>query len=272
MKKKKGDGKMNHSGILTVKTDCFEMDYFSFGEGERNFVIIPGVSLESVMVHADDIANHFSYYGDRYTVYVFDRKKDIRPGYSVEQMAEDTAEAMKILGISHADIFGASQGGMMAQCIAIEHPELAAKLCLASTIPRNNETSRKVISRWVELAGGSDIRALNHEVFTKIYSPEYYNDFRAAFEAAEGIGTPEDMARFKVMVEAVLDFDVYDRLDRIKCPVFVIGSEYDQVLSCVGSKEIAEKLGCYLYLYPGLSHGVYDEAANYRTKMFGLLE
>lgn len=38
-------------------------------------------------------------------------------------MAQDIVEAMNLLNISNADIMGVSQGGMIAQCIAINNPE-----------------------------------------------------------------------------------------------------------------------------------------------------
>ena len=51
-------------------------------------------------------------------------------------MAKDQVEVMKKLGISKASIIGVSQGGMIAQCIAIDYPELLDKLVLAVTVSR----------------------------------------------------------------------------------------------------------------------------------------
>ncbi|MCQ2446137.1 MAG: hypothetical protein MJ141_04575 [Clostridia bacterium] len=42
--------------IETVKTDRFEMEYFSFGEGERDLVLIPGVSVRPVVYSAGSVA------------------------------------------------------------------------------------------------------------------------------------------------------------------------------------------------------------------------
>ena len=35
--------------VETVKTDAFSMDYVRFGSGKRTFVILPGLSVQSVM-------------------------------------------------------------------------------------------------------------------------------------------------------------------------------------------------------------------------------
>jgi len=57
-----------------------------------------------------------------YRVYVFDRRKDMPAGYTVRRMAEDTLAVMRSLGIFRADLFGASQGGMIALAMAALQP------------------------------------------------------------------------------------------------------------------------------------------------------
>ena len=46
--------------ICTVKTDDFSMDYFKCGRGERSMVILPGLSVQSVMGSADAVADAFT--------------------------------------------------------------------------------------------------------------------------------------------------------------------------------------------------------------------
>lgn len=252
--------------IKCVKTTDFEMEYFCFGSGKRPFVIIPGVSLQSIMPQADNIVAGFADFAEHYTVYVFDRKRGICSEYPVEAMAADTAEAMKRIGIADADIFGASEGGMIAMSIAVQQPELVHALYIASSLARQNETSDATIGEWMRLAAGDDIRALNHGVFIKIYSPEYYEQYKDIFASMEGLGTPEEMKRFYYLVKAAHDFDIYDKLDMIKCPAFSVGSKRDAVLG-MGAADIAEKLGCTLHMYDGYGHGCYDEAPDFRPTM-----
>lgn len=262
---------MDSPKICTCVTDTFEMDYFSFGTGARPLIIIPGVSMHSVMLSAAGIQFAFQAFAENWTVYVFDRKKDIQEGYSVQDMAEDTACAMISLGLRDCDIFGASQGGMIAQCIAISHPELVHALYLGSTMARPNELCRGVMARWLALAEAGEPAPLNHEVNTCIYSAEFYDRYRSVFEPGESQAAPQEIRRFAVLVRACTQFDVYSRLDEIRCPVFVVGSRADRVLSGEASEEIAKRLGCSLYLYEGFSHAVYDEAPDYRERMMNAL-
>lgn len=258
---------MQSSLVHSVQTADFEMEYVVFGHGARPLVILPGVSLKSVMLSAEALEGGFQLFVEDWTVYVFDRKKNITPGYSVEQMADDTAAAMMQLGLSGADVFGASQGGMIAQYLALNHPTLVHALYLGSTMSRNNAQSMQNLRRWIDLAKGDDVVKLNRAFFQDVYSPEFYRQYQDVFANLEQDGTREEMDRLAILVEACLGFDVYDRLPELRCPVFVVGSRVDRVLTGEASEEIAQKLHCPLYLYDGYGHAVYDEAPDYRGRM-----
>ena len=77
--------------IETVKTERFFMNFFRFGTGEKTLVILPGLSVQSVMGASNAIAEAYQSLADRYTIYVFDRRMDLPKTYSVHDMARDTA-------------------------------------------------------------------------------------------------------------------------------------------------------------------------------------
>ena len=52
----------------------------------------------------------------------------VRPPYTLNDMARDTVGLMDALGIGEAHVVGASMGGMIAQIVAIEHPERVKSL------------------------------------------------------------------------------------------------------------------------------------------------
>lgn len=253
--------------IKTVKVNDNELDYFSFGSGSRSFVIIPGLSLRSVMLSADAIKDAYSIFADEYTVYVFDRAKELSAGYSIDNMADDTALAMKLLGIEGAYIFGASQGGMIALKIAIKYPELVRKMVIGSSTARNNPTLQDNLSEWVSLAKERNVVALNHSIFTKLYSKEMLDSLGNMLCELEKDGTNDEMARFEILASACDGYNAYDDLDKIKCDTLVIGAKNDKVLTGDASVEMAEKLGCELFMYDG-GHAIYDEAPDYKQRIY----
>lgn len=258
----------NSFDIIGIQhADNWSMDCVKFGTGKKSFVIIPGLSMKPITTSAAAIAGAYKDFAEEYTVYVFDRRNNLPSDYSIDEMAKDTAFAMKELGIKGADIFAASQGGMIAQCLAIDYPELTHKIILGSTLSKQNETSLATISKWVALAKERNFEALNHDIFTKIYSDEFLEKYKKALPLLEKDSNAEECERFEILASACLDFDVYEKLDQIKCPVLVLGAKNDKVLSGKGSTEIAEKLGCEIYMYENFGHAVYDEAADYKEKL-----
>lgn len=253
--------------IRNYTCSSFSIDYATFGDGPRALVILPGMSVTSVLMAAGAVARAFSQFCSTHTVYLIDRKRDIQPGYTVIDMADDTATMLQALGISGADVYGASQGGMIALALAIRHPELVHKLAVASTLSRQNTRSRETMAEWVELSNQDDPVALNRSVFKKVYSPEFFSRNERAFRVIEKSGSQEDMRRFGILSVATADFDVYDRLQEIKCPVSVFGVEDDTVLSGQGSREIADKLGCPYFCYPGKGHAAYDEDPEFTSRL-----
>ncbi len=260
------------ASVKTVSSGGMEMDYIAFGSGEKTFVILPGLSIHSVMGSADAIAEAYKDFAGEYTVYLFDRAKDIHKGYTVRDMAADTAEAMKALGIENADVFGASQGGMMAQYLAIDHPELVHKLILGSTLAKPNDGFDKLVDEWISLAEAKQETELLESFVDNVYSEATLASYRDTLISMNAGISDEEYARFVILAEACKTFNCCDKLSGIKCPVLVIGSEGDEVVGAQGSEQIASALGCELYLYDkSYGHGVYDEAPDYRQRCLDFL-
>lgn len=58
---------------------------------------------------------------------------DIDRPLTFDQMADDTAALLRQLGVERADLFGYSDGGIVALGLAIRHPDLVRKLVVAGT-------------------------------------------------------------------------------------------------------------------------------------------
>ena len=261
--------------IETVKTDTFTMDYFKFGQGERTLVIIPGLSVQSVMISASTVANAYQPLTNDFTIYVFDRRKELPASYSVREMARDTAEAFRALDLRQAAVFGASQGGMIAMTMAIEHPDLVQELVLCSTAARMTEARHQAVDQWVKLAQDGDATGLYLAFGEAIFTQDMFEQLRELLvETAKSV-TDEDLSRFIILAEGLKDFDVSSELEKITCPVFIVGSKDDQVLGADATDEIAEHLsdkpGFALHMYEGFGHAAYDTAPDFKERMLRFL-
>ncbi len=250
-----------------LKLSNCEMQYEKFGQGDKIFVCLPGLSLKSLDAYADAVKSAFSLFYEDYTFYIFDRKAEPTPDYTVYDMADDTAEAMKKLGLKQCCVFGASQGGMIAQCIAIRYPRLVSKLALGSSCCRMNELFENTVRQWGSLASKRDSHALNHDFIYRVYSEKTLEKFGEYLVAQAPHCTDSELQRFERLDMASIGFDVYNEIKNIKCPVFVLGAKQDKVIGVRGSYEIAEQTNAELYVYENYCHAVYDEAPDYRQRL-----
>lgn len=256
----------------SVRTGKGNMGYIKFGSGERAFVILPGLSVHSILNYADAVAAAYAEYGKRYTVYLFDRPEDIAIGCSVYDIACATASAFGELGISSCDIFGASLGGMIALSLLLDYPLLCSNVILGSTLSRPNPTFLSVSNEWIRKAERRDEEGLLSSFINNVYSEKTAKEYgKAIFDANKGI-TEKEYERFIILARSSLSFDVSERLGEIKSPVLVLGSEGDRVVTPEASLEIIQALGCEGYIYPSsYGHAVYDEAPDYRRRMLDFL-
>jgi len=273
MEKNKGVKNMK---IETIKTDTFTMNYFRFGHGKEALVIIPGVSVQRVMDSAELIAESYKLLTDDFTIYVFERRNDMPSVYTVHDMAGDTIEAARALGLDSVSLFGASQGGMIAMEMAIEAPELVQRMIVGSTAARVTNQQYALFEDLIRLARGRDTEGLYMAFGKAVYPRETFERSRGELLAAAKLVSNEDLDRFITMSEGMKGFDIVNDLGRIACPVMVTGSLDDGVFGPEPSRQIAEHIkgrtDCELVMYDGYGHDAYDFAPDYRERMLRFLK
>lgn len=252
----------------SVKINNTTMDYVVFGKGEKPLVIIPGLSLKRIKGAGYSLAYMYKIFAGEYKVYIFDRKELITEGYSVREIAEDTAYAMKELGISKAYVLGVSQGGMIAQYLAIDHPELVEKLVLAVTLSKQNETVKNAIGTWIEFAKNENLEGFIEDMLVKMYSPSYLKKYKMLVPLMLQMSKHVDLNRFVILAKSCLTCDTYEELTKIKCPTLVLGGKQDKVVTGEACEEIAEKLKCEIYMYEELGHAAYEEAKDFNERIY----
>ncbi|MBR0136517.1 MAG: alpha/beta fold hydrolase, partial [Clostridia bacterium] len=195
------------------------MDFLRFGNGEDTFVILPGLSIKSVLGSASLIVRQYASIAKDHTVYLFDRRKALPSSYTVRDMAADTFEAMDALGLRNVCLFGASQGGMIAELIAVRRPELVGKLILGSASARVDEERFSVIERWIGLSEEGDRVGLYLDFGESIYPEDVFLKYRDALVLIAGTVSDEELRRFEILAEGMRGFDVTDEIGKIRCPV-----------------------------------------------------
>ena len=248
-----------------------QFDYITFGSGAKPLIMIQGLNTRSIKGAAFSLAYMYRIFAKDYTVYLFDRRSTVHDGITVRDMASDIAMAMDALGIRNADVFGVSQGGMIAQYLALDRPDLVNKLVLAVTLSKNNETVTQVIHGWIDMAEQGAMKQLVADMAEKMYSKAYVKRYRLLMPLLTVLQKPRDVNRFVILAKSCLTCDTYECLIEIKCPTLVVGGGQDKVVGGAAAKEIAEKMGCRLHTYDHLGHAAYEEAKDFNQIVYDFL-
>ena len=257
-----------------VSMDDTDMDYISFGKGSNILIILPGLGdgLTTVKGMALPMAAIYRMYAKDYKVYVFSRRNHLKEGYSTRDMAKDQATAMRILGITKAKVLGVSQGGMIAQYLAIDYPDLVDKLVLTVTLSKQNENVQAVIANMIKLAEQGDYKCLMIDTAEKSYSDKYLKKYRLLYPLLGKIGKPKNFSRFLIQAASCIHHNTYEKLGNIVCPTLIIGGDEDKIVGVAASIELANMIkDSELFIYKGLGHAVYEEAKDFNKRVMRFL-
>lgn len=259
----------------SIKIDNTEMDYIVFGNGTKPLIMIPGLGegLKTVKGTAIPFAFMYRKVAKEYKVYCFSRRNILPAGCTTKDMAEDIYFAMQQLGIEKAMVLGVSLGGMIAEHLAISHPEAVEKLILTVTIARQNDTVQQMIDKWMAFAKEGKYKEIMIDTAENSYTASYLKKSRWMYNIIGNVGKPKSFKRFLTMAEAGMTHDVYEELEKITCPTLVLGGRQDKIVGGSASKELAARIpDCELYIYEDYGHGLYEEAKDFVPRVLDFLD
>src|SRR5258707_1069095 len=119
--------------MATAKINGIEIYYEVHGSGEPLLLII------GLGTNATGWYLQIPGFSKEYRVIAFDnrgagRSENPNEPYTMPQMAEDAIGVLDTLGVDAAHVFGMSLGGMIAQELALRHPERVKTLSLGGTM------------------------------------------------------------------------------------------------------------------------------------------
>lgn len=261
------------NGILTIGNS--QMEYIRFGTGKKILVMLPGLGdgLRTMKGTALPFALMYRIFAKDFTVYAFSRLNDLPEGYTTCDMARDQKEAMDLLGIEKAHVFGVSMGGMIAQHLAVDYPERVEKLILTVTCARPNPILTESVEEWILQAKQGDHAALMDSNLRRIYSEKYYRQNKWMIPLLGLVTKPKSYRRFLVQANACLIHSAYEKLTGIHSPTLVIGGEKDIALGSDPSREIATAIpNAQLRMYPQWGHGLYEEEKDFNKAVLSFLK
>jgi 3-oxoadipate enol-lactonase len=181
-----------------------------------------------------------------------------RVPYTIPVQAGDVLGLMDFLKIDRAHILGISLGGMVAQEVAINHPERVVKLVLAATFPA---TDSKYIGEKVKVLARNRATA-NIDESLNILAPLAFNNpvTRSAIRLVAYTPWVRRLNPYVKQMRSVGDYSALEYLDRIQSPTLVIAGSRDRIILPHSSEIIADKIpGAKLVMINGGPHALFME-------------
>ncbi len=186
---------------------------------------------------------------------------DAGAAYDLNDMAADAAALLDELGIDRAHIVGASMGGMIAQAIAINHPDKVRTLTSIMSTTGEAEVGQPTPEAMAALltapatdrAGAIDASVAGSKV---IGSPDHFDEERLRARAAlvyDRAFTPTGTAR--QLLAIMTSPSRAEGLRNLDVPTLVIHGEVDPLVTPSGGRRTAELVpGAELLMIDGMGH------------------
>ncbi len=181
---------------------------------------------------------------------------DKPPGpYDMAMFARDYAALVDSLGLKRLCVVGLSQGGMVAQKLALLRPDLVSALMLISTSCRSAPSLRDNMEARIAAMDKAGPEAAAKIAAESIFSPAWRgaNANELARFYAWRAAMPSDP--LNAATRALYDFDLSKDLPRIAVPTLVVAGSEDVLTRPAGMEEIAALIpGAEYRLIPGAGH------------------
>jgi 3-oxoadipate enol-lactonase len=184
--------------------------------------------------------------------------------YTVSDMAEDAGNLLLALDIPRAKIYGVSMGGMIAQELTIRHPEKVIKVVLGCTTPGGPYAKAAEPEVIAKLTEGSKLMASDpdqafEEIIPILYPAEFvaaHPELKELMVLGAKMAPPTPSATIDRLLAGLPQFDVYDRLPQINCPVLIVHGDSDVLVPTANAAIIKSRIPqAEVFVIPNAGHG-----------------
>ncbi|HEX7186707.1 MAG TPA: alpha/beta fold hydrolase, partial [Actinomycetes bacterium] len=178
--------------------------------------------------------------------------------------AIDAAALLRTVDIERAHVAGFSSGSMIAQELALRHPDLVRSLVLVGTWARFDPYARRMVAFWSWLADAAPSeRAFQEWFLLWIYTHRAHTDGLVDQLIEESLAFPHPASAESIRrtIEALVEHQTGDRLPDIAAPTLVLAGELDIAASPQLGRVVADGIpGARFELWPGEVHQPFQES------------
>lgn len=237
------------------------IDYASWGDGPKTVLWLQGGPGSEVPRGAFGrfMASDFRQFLDAgYTVWIVTRRRNMPPGHSMADMADDVARVIDEQFGRVDLLIGMSYGSLIAQYVAANHADRVARAVLALSGVRVSAWGADVDRRWAEARAAGRAGEAGAVFLEYILAGERWRGLRERLGPFVGrmFSSEETPAEdLRVEADAEVAFDSRDVLPRIQVPVLLLVAEQDRFFPAEIAAETEALIpDCAVVRYPGKGH------------------
>jgi 3-oxoadipate enol-lactonase len=252
-----------------VSVNGIELYYEVQGTGDP-LLLIAGFASDhtywSPVVPA--LASHFR-------VIAFDNRgagqsSSLEASISVRQMAEDAAGLLDAAGLHDAigvgpvHLAGHSMGGMIAQELALVHPEKVRSLLLISSCAQVDARGRAIIETWGLLPRLVDAETMGRILLPWLHTNAFFEKPGAVEQLVDQFLSnpfPPSAETIHDQSLAISRFSSSSRLSKLDCPTLVVVGEEETLFPVEFSRQLVRGIrGAELVVLKKTGHGLLIES------------
>lgn len=227
-----------------------------------------GMDRRFALTHARPLADHF-------TVYVVNRRRGLKLGQSMSDIAGHVADAIEHDIGEAVFLDGTSTGGSVVLQLAVDRPRLVRRLVVISAAYKLGTLGRQMSAELARLTRAGEPRQAWASAMSTMLPRAVRTPARPLAWLAAGWRAPDDPTDLLATIDAEDVFDVEADLARITAPTLVIGGDKDRFYS----RELFEGTAAgvsngRVHIFRGYGHGraSMSTATNHLTLGFMLGE
>ena len=183
-----------------------------------------------------------------------------KPPYSMQRLAADVACVMRAAKVDKAVLVGISMGGMIAQHVALRHPEHVSGLVLMATtpgLPHGHLPSARTIATLMAIGAGRDRGG--KMTAGLLLPPSEMHRARDHFAGwiEEMRESPPSPSTFAGQMAAIAGHSTGFSLGKIRVPTVIVTGDADVLVPPKNSHVLAKGIAnAQLEILPGVGHGI----------------
>jgi 3-oxoadipate enol-lactonase len=193
--------------------------------------------------------------------------------YTVEDLADQARTLLTDGGYTRVDVVGVSLGGLVAQRLAADAPDLVRRLVVVDAVAVYPEPMRQM---WRERAARAPVEGMAPFVDPTLalwFTADLLAEGAEVVESVRRCLLAADPHGYALACQALEAADVTDALDRIAAPSLVVCGEDDAPPFRAAAADLAARLpgGRVVWLAPARHAGVLEQPEQFRTALLGFL-